>query len=734
MKQLLFILIFGFSSSLFAQVPTGSIKGNVQLEEKQLMLHHVTVLIVQLSRSTETDELGQFQFQNIPPGTYDLVASTAGIASELQTVQVTAGGEAIVNFALKLSPIRQEITVTASGAQETAFGSFLSVNSMDSFELAEEGATAIGEVLEAQPGVAKRSFGPGAARPVIRGFDGDRVLVLQDGVKTGSLASQSGDHGEPIDVLQLDRLEVVKGPATLLYGSNAIGGVVNAVSGHHQMKEQAQDGTRGYLTGIGGVANRYGGGGAGIEYAKNRWLFWASGGNQSTGDYHTPAGKVLNSETRITTGLAGFGWFGNRSFLSFGYDYNDGRYGIPSGEGDEEHEKPDHLHHEADIDYFRRNLRVSGGIQHMRSFLEGARFTFNYSNWNHKELEIAEETEEVGTFFQNKQYTWNAYFDQRRYGKLSGTLGFSGMQRDYFVQGEEALTPPAKQNVLAFFALEELDFEHLKVQFGARLESTRYHPLNLHKRSFTGASGSLGAHVPLWPGGALVANFTHSYRAPALEELYNRGPHLGNLTFEIGNPELKRERSDGVDLSLRHLGQELQWESNFYYYDLGNFVYLAPTGERIDELTEAIYAQAGARFVGTEVTADFSLHPNLWLNAGLDYVHAELRGSSTPLPRIPPLRGRFGFHIRYRELSIKPEMILVNEQERIFRTETRTAGYSVANLAVSYTLPLTHFSHHFAVNAFNLGNRLYRNHVSFIKDLVPEIGRGIRFTYSVKFF
>jgi iron complex outermembrane receptor protein len=189
-----------------------------------------------------------------------------------------------------------------------------------------------------------------------------------------------------------------------------------------------------------------------------------------------------------------------------------------------------------------------------------------------------------------------------------------------------------------------------------------------------------------------------------------------------------------VDLSARHADNRARIEANFYYYDLGNFVYLAPTGEVMEDLTVADYAQAAARFAGTELGADFSIHPNLWINTGLDYVNAALKDTGTPLPRIPPLRGRFGFDVRYRGLSIKPSLIMANARERIFPTETRTAGYTAVDLNATYTLPQAHFSHHFAINVFNIGDRLYRNHVSFIKNIAPEIGRGIRVTYSMKFF
>jgi iron complex outermembrane receptor protein len=241
-------------------------------------------------------------------------------------------------------------------------------------------------------------------------------------------------------------------------------------------------------------------------------------------------------------------------------------------------------------------------------------------------------------------------------------------------------------------------------------------------------------HVPVASGTALVANYTHSFRTPALEELYNNGPHVGNITFEVGNPDLDRERSNGFDFAIRHQSRRVRGEVNFFYYDISNFVYLAPTGEEEDGLPVADYAQGDSRFTGTEMSLEAGLHENLWLNLGMDYVNAELKNDGGALPRIPPLRGRVGLDFRMKGFSLRPELRMAKDQDRLFENETRTAGYTVFNLGASYTLTRQHMAHIFGVDAFNLGDRLYRNHLSFIKDRAPEIGRGVRFTYTVRFF
>lgn len=232
-----------------------------------------------------------------------------------------------------------------------------------------------------------------------------------------------------------------------------------------------------------------------------------------------------------------------------------------------------------------------------------------------------------------------------------------------------------------------------------------------------------------------MANYTHSYRAPALEELYNDGPHDGTLLFEVGNAALKPEISNGIDLSLRQQNARIKAEANFYHYDFKDFIFLAPT-DVIDPdsgFLVAFYLQGDSRFTGTELSLDLTAHKYLNVLASLDYVNAELK-TGQPLPRIAPLRARFGLDVHYKNLSVRPEFVAVGRQDRVFTNETPTAGYGTANLMASYIFPTKHTANVFSVSAYNLNNKLYFNHISFIKDISPEIGRGVRFSYTLRFF
>jgi len=717
-------IISFFAISALAQ--NGKISGKVTFGSDNAVLHQVSVQLVQLKRSTVTNDSGAFEFASVPPGKYTVLAHQEGFSDASEVVTVAAGSVVSVDLQMQLSGIKEQVTVTASGSEQTTFEAIATVTTLGSNDITTRASVGLGEVLDNESGVSKRSAGPGSSRPVIRGFDGDRVKIAADGISAGSLAAQSGDHSEPIDTLSLERIEVVKGPATLLYGSNAIGGVVNAISGHD---EGSHPGVRGYFSTIGGSNSTQAAVSGGLEFGLRNWGFWGNGSGQRTSDYSAGGdfGEVQNTFTRNATGTGGLGYFAKKGFFNTSYTFYQSRYGIPLDFRETDPEA-------RSLRVWRNNVKFNFGYNELDSFITGLKFTVDLSNYRHQEIA----DEEVGTTFRNRVYSFRAMFDQKKVGVLTGRFGFDGFHRNYSTVGEEVLIDgPVKQDSFSVFGLEELKFERFSFQFGGRVENNRHNPDNpdLPDRSFTGLSAAAGARFDLWKGGAFVANYSHGYRAPAMEELYNFGSHDGTLTFEIGDPNLRAEISNGMDLSLRQQNKRITAEANFFYYAFKDFVFLAPTG-KIDKESGfeiANYLQADSRFTGTELSLEVTANKYLNVITGFDYVNAELE-DGRPLPRIAPLRGRIGLDLHYENLSIKPEFVAVGDQDRVFTNETPTPGYGVFNISGSYIIPTKHFAHIFTVNAFNLGNRLYYNHISFIKDISPEIGHGIRFGYTVRFF
>ncbi len=808
MKQILCAVVSAlFAVSAIHGQDTAAIEGQVLLLQTGAPVAGATVNLLETGASTFADEQGRFQFEGLQPGRYHLHAHIeSALQGVSEAIEVTPEGADGVKLLLSFGTQQTQITVSAAGRPESAFEALQSTHSQTSLELAraENIAAGLGEVLGNQPGtgIAQRGFGPGSSRPIIRGFDGDRVLIMADGLRTGSISATSGDHAETFNPLSFDRLEVVKGPATLLYGSNAMGGVVNAVSSHAGFVSHP-DGLQGYLQGSAGTGNALAGGAAGFDYANGNWRLWGGTNGVRTGDYATPLGDVENSRTRFTNGYGGFGWFGDRAFVSVGIRANDANYGIPFAdefhahdhhdeEGEEHHddeeegehhdEDEEHEEHEEelriDLDMRQMAYQVNWGIRDIGPAFERFVMKVGYATYQHDEVEFEGDERRIGTRFDNEQIVYRGVFEQHRRGPLTGRFGFWGMERDFSAEGEEALAPPVDQQSFALFVLEEVDFERIKLQFGGRLETSRYNPAFAERghghdedhhdeegeehhddeeegehhdededhdehgeeyadavpRRFTGASAAFGLHADLWQGGAFVANYSHSYRAPALEELYNIGPHVGTLIFEVGDPSLGAERGNGIDLAVRQRAGRVDGEVNFFFYDFSNFVFPFATGEEEDGLPVVHFEQRDSRFSGAETRLGIGLSQDLRLNLGMDFVDAKTKLSGTPMPRIPPLRGRVGFEYRSKGFSIRPELVLADRQNRTFDLETPTAGYAVLDLRASYTIPTGGAIHQLSANVFNIGDRLYRNHSSFIKDLAPEIGRGIRFSYIVRFF
>lgn len=723
----------GFVSALiillvpaFAQnIPGGGmIRGIVQLQPSGVAVRNATVIISELRKSRITDENGEFEFAGVPAGRYQLIAHLDRVPDSVKTIEVS-GGIQTANFALTLTPVLQQVTVTASGSPEPVASAYQPVMSIGALDLSQKNSISVGEALEGQLGVAKRSFGPGSGRPIIRGFDGDRVLVLQDGLRVGGIASASGDEVEPLDVLSLDRVEVVRGPATLLYGSNAIGGVVNGISA----SSTYQKGVSGYLTTFGGTNNWQAGTGGGLSYGLRSFQVFGSGGDQKTNDYSTPVGRVLNSYAQAGNGNIGVGWFPRNSWFTFKYVYDRRRHGIPI--------EPTEVDREFYIER-RDGYQARGGVHELGGFIESGDFALSYNHYKAREFEFESdenvtEGEGVAT---NTGLNYRVALNHRRYGRLSGSFGFSGFTRDFLSVGAEAPAPRTRQGSFAVYDLERVDLKRVGFQFGGRVEQNGYRPQgNFPLRNFIGFSGSAAVRVPLWAGGSFVANYQHSFRAPALEELYNNGPHPGILTFDIGNPNLNAEQGDGVDLSLRHNTERLRLESGVYYYDIRNFVFTAFTGQTDPESNLPIinYAQETSHYLGTEARVEARITSALWLDTKLDYVRAELSELDKPLPRIPPLRATLGLNCGYKALNIRPAVIVANRQTRVFDNETPTAGYTVFNLSASYTIATERLAHIFALSGNNLGDRLYRNHLSFVKGIAPEIGRNMYLSYSLRF-
>ncbi|REJ79258.1 MAG: TonB-dependent receptor [Acidobacteria bacterium] len=782
MLKYLAIFTFVLASAITVSAQSTTLSGTVTADVTGDPVPGVRVEITRINRSTETDEDGRYTFENVPAGSYTVVTHIEGFADKAQPVRVLGGGSTL-DFVISLRSINAEVTVTATGEEESVYESFSSVNSVGITNIAKNASIGLGDVLESEAGVSNRSFGSsGTSRPSIRGFEGDRVLILQDGIRNGSIGSTSGDHGEPVSPFGLERIEVIKGPATLLYGSNAIGGVVNAVSDD---EDEAHEGFRGYFTGFAGSVDKQGGLAGGIEVGSGNNLFNFDTNFTREGDFETPLGKIPNSGGRSWGVTPKYGYFGENGFFRASVSVDRRRYGIPyaplfeSGEllsiindgkdcggghhKDEGKGEPDCVfdieelksifadqlppipEEEIDIKMQRNNYRFSGGFRDIDSPITAGTFTVDFTDYQHEEIESEDGEDEVATTFENDVFSYRAVLRQRNYKNLSGQFGFEGYRRSFETVGAESLVEGrVRQNNFAGFVLQELSFDKVALQFGGRIESNSYKPVNteLPELDFTGFSGSIGARFEPWEGGSLIASFSTSFRSPALEELYNFGPHIGTVTFEIGDTTLDNERSNGFEFSFRQNSRRVRFNGSFFYNDISDFIFQAPLDDDgdgnidvDDGLPVAFFTQGDARYYGADASLEVDANDNFGVFVAADIVNAELKDFGFSPPRITPARFRAGVDFRYGGLSVRPEGVFVGGREsEIFPLETSTDGYALFNVNGSYTFVVDRTAHIITFGAQNLTDKLYRNHVNFLKDIVPERGRGVKVSYTVRLF
>jgi iron complex outermembrane receptor protein len=664
-----------------------------------------------------------------------------GYSSRRTEVSVIAGAQRID---VPVDPeLHFEEVLSVSPDARSQFESFQPTSVLAGQELSKQLEMSLGATLESQPGVASRSFGPAPARPVVRGLDGDRVLILQDGQRLGDLSSQSGDHGVPINPAAAQRIEVVRGPATLLYGANAIGGLVNVIT--DEIPTKPMMGASGNFTfDLGTAANEAAAAGD-MHVGNGKFALHAGGGGRRSGDVATPDGDLENSQSRNGFANVGLSWTGAKGYFGGNYGYDDTKYGIPVVEEGQVQLTPR-----------RHAFSLRAGANGLSGAIDSYRATLAIRRYKHDELE----GEEVGTAFTNNTEEVEVMGSHRAVGRLKGSAGGWFLNRAFDAVGEETLSPAVDQRGFAAFLYEEVTWPHVTFQFGGRIDHTGYEPNGETDRSFTTGSGSVGLLVR--PAAAndrltVAVSLARAARNPALEELFYFGPHPGNFAFEVGNPDLNPEHALGFDVALRWRSARASGEVTYFRNDISDYVFRAPItedefqarlpefaarfpGRGIDEepisteefpIVENIAADSILQ--GIESHADFQLTTTLAVELGLDYIRGTLKDTDEPLPRIPPLRFRGGLRYQRNAFQAGGEVTATAKQDRLFSTETPTDGYQLLRLYSSYSFMSGKTTNTITARLDNATNELYRNHLSLIKDLTPEMGRNFKLLYNVTF-
>ncbi len=738
---ILFFLTFSFLKSN-AQSNYGTIKGKVfDLADNEPLIG-VNVLIKELKTGTVTDKEGFFEFKNIADGKYSLQFSYVAHKTDIKLITVPSIESQNIIINLEEAAINlNEVIVTGNPFLSSSKDLSQTVISIDKLDLIIKSGRTIADALDFQPGVAMRTNGIAVKRPVIRGFGNNKVLILEDGLRMGDLSNASADHGISDDGSEPERIEVIEGPSSLLYGNNAIGGVVNIIT--DAIPSSVQNGINGEIQ-LGGehVNNEYSGN-AHINYGIGIFSLHGKLFKRKGEDYKiSGGGKTFNSDLETIGSQVGFSLLPEWGMAGLSFTDFNSKYGLPSPPGTGE---------VVYIDMHKRQYKLTGGVNKINSFITSVDLKAGYLDYAHQE--ISKITGEVGTDFGLKTKSADlSFLHQPLFRNSSGVIGFYGLIQNYSITGEEALTPNADYYNYAAYFLEKINFENLSISFGLRYElnSVKF-PVSVltdslfdeGKNDFNSLSASAGFVYNLTGNTSIFTNFANAFRAPTIEELSSFGVHEALASFDIGNRDLKKENSIGIDAGLRSQSDNYYLEITGYYSKVFDLIYRKPLdlfysedlgfNAKDDGFQVHQYDKADAIVYGFESKLNYEVIKGFSATLISDFVRGKNQTANENLPQIPPFR--FSVEARYTSHNYWYGAVwkLASEQNKVAVNEELTPGYGLIDIYCGLKLYTDRFAHIFSLKVENLLDQPYKDHLSAIKDFTFMPGRNISFRYKFVF-
>lgn len=685
--------------------------------------------------------------RGLPPLTLMFAASLA-YAQSAATGSTAAGAAAPAPAIVTPTPTLAPVFVTANPTGDTELIS--PTASLGGDALALRRANSLGATLDGLPGVSTTTYGPMVGRPIIRGMDGDRIRLLQNGVASYDASSLSYDHAVPLNPLSVERVEIVRGPAALLYGGNAIGGVVNTID--NRIPREPLKGVSGAVDASYGGANDARAGAALVEGGNGRFAFHVDAFDDETSklripgfarsarqraidgpDADQPSDSLPNSDGRSHGGAAGgsYTWADGYAGLSFsGFESN---YGSVA---------------ESDVRLRMRQQRVaaSSEIRNIAGPVSQLKFDFGYSDYEHKEIDDGQ----TATTFRNHGYEFRVEARHRRIGPFEGAFGVQASQNTFSALGDEALVPTTQTTNVALFGLEEWQAtQALKFSLGGRVEHVKVDPTpagnerfaGAGSRSFTTGSVSFGALYKLDPVWSVAGSVSYTERAPTFYELYANGPHDATGQYLIGNPSAQKEKAVSTDLSLRYASGPNKGSIGVFYTRFSNYLTEFNTGRLVDDegepvapgtddaLDEAVYRGVRAEFYGFEFSGKWRAFEKgahtLDLELTGDYTHARNAETGEPLPRISPLRATLAADYGYGPFGARAQLTHAWTQHRVPENDLATDGYTSLGVVLTYRFHVGATRWLAYVRGDNLTNQDIRLASSVVRDFAPEGGRSV---------
>lgn len=611
-----------------------------------------------------------------------------------------------------------DVVVTAVPLGRSADQLVTPVSVLSGSKLDDARGGTIGQTVAGVPGVQMAAFGNGVGRPVIRGLDGSRVAVLSDGLGSADVSNVSQDHAVAVEPFLADQVEILKGPSTLLYGSGAIGGVVNLVDGRipqaapaNGLTGRAQINYDSVSSGRTGMFR--------VDTGNGSFALHADGLYRRDDDYDIPGRTLANSFVHGKSGAAGASWLGDFGYLGFSVSRYLDNYGNPAEPGDPTLGTP-----AVRVSMGQTRYDVKGAFKAPLAGIDKAEFSFGHTDYQHVEYE----GDRAGTRFTNQSDEGRLQFTHATFAGWTGAFGLQAVHRDFAAVGEESFVPPSSTRGIGLFVTEQREFGPLNLELGARGDSQSSTPQNGTRRQFHPLSLSGGFAWHFDERWHLSFNLDRAQRAPAEEELFSHGPHAASATFEIGDANLNKETANQAELGLHYHSDFVEAKVSVYANHYADFIYLADTGEVRDDFPVRVWSQHDARFRGGEAEAKFHLARNdsghYDLRVWGDSVRANLAGGGN-LPRIPAgrLGGEFSWHSDDWRASLGATHYF--RQDRITAFETETAAFTLVDARLAWDFYNSdRASWEAFINADNLTNQTARLSTSLIKDQAPLAGRS----------
>jgi iron complex outermembrane receptor protein len=727
MKQIItFMLLFATTISYSQNTLEGTVLDNDTKEG----LDYVNVYLPSLEKGAVTKEKGVFKITDLPSGTHKIIFSMIGY--ETLSLNITIPNKEPLNISLKASVIEMEDVIISTPFHKLQSENVMKVEQKKVADLKANGSVTLSDGITNIAGVESISTGLSIGKPVIRGLSSNRVLVYTQGVRLEN--QQFGDeHGLGINDSGIESVEVIKGPASLLYGSDALGGVLylnpekfaQANTTQGEINANYFSNTLGYNTG------------ASVKTSGDKFKFIFRGSLAEHSDYNTKEYRVTNTRFKEQDFKTGIGYQTKQFKSELRYNVNNSKLGIPEDIGEQSTNK-------APLIPFQN---ITNHIFSSKSnvFFNNSSLDINLGYLYNDRKEFAEqalndEDLEAELHLKLKTFNYDVKYNLPKLGKFETIVGTQGMHQVNTNYGPEELIPDATTNDIGFLAVSHIHLNKVDIQLGARYDNRLIDLASGISKNFNSFNGAAGAKINIVEKITARLNLATGFRAPNLAELTSDGIHEGTNRYEIGNFDLKNEQNFQTDLALEYKNDHIELFANGFYNKVNNYIFLSPNGDIIDTNPVFTYLQDDAMLYGGEFGFHFHPHPLDWLHFESSF--ETVTGKRTNDNYLPLIPANSLSNILRAELDnswITKGYIFIKlkstfSQDNISDFETNTPGYNLLSAGFGGTIQLLKKDLNINISGNNLTDQKYINHLSRLKaDNIYNIGRNISlgFTYNL---